>query len=98
VSNDSIPLSSYEIASNDPHGEEYIEPSLVFCVEEFVKGMTITLETVVEEEKSSEVFGEALENKINKFDHILDAGLKKMTSHIDSTKMTSRIQHKTVMQ
>jgi hypothetical protein len=30
--------------------------------------------------------------------HRLDAGLKKMTSYIDSTKMTSRIQHKTAMQ
>jgi N12 class adenine-specific DNA methylase len=65
---------------------------------DFVKVMTIALGTVVEEEKSSEVFGEALDNKINKFHHTLDAGLKKMTSHIDSTKMTSRIQHKTVMQ
>jgi hypothetical protein len=51
-----------------------------------------------EEEQSSELFGEVLDNKINKFHHTLDAGLKKMTSHIDSTKMTSRIQHKTVMQ
>jgi hypothetical protein len=33
----SIPLSSYEIASNDPHGEEYIEPSLVFCVDDYRK-------------------------------------------------------------
>jgi hypothetical protein len=39
-----------------------------------------------------------LDNKINKFHVTLDAGLKKMTSHIDSTNMTSRIQHKTVMQ
>jgi hypothetical protein len=39
-----------------------------------------------------------LDNKINKFHHTLNAGLKKMTSHIDSTKMTSRIQHKSVMQ
>jgi hypothetical protein len=65
---------------------------------EFVKVMTIALGTVVEEEKSSEVFGEALDNKIKKFHHTLDAGLKKMTSRIDSTKMTSRTQHKTAMQ
>jgi hypothetical protein len=39
-----------------------------------------------------------LDNKINKFHHTLDAGLKKMISHIDSTKMSSRIQHKSVMQ
>jgi hypothetical protein len=58
---------------------------------EFVKVMTIALGTVVEEEKSSEVLGEALDNKINKFKHTLDAGLKNMTSHTDSTKMTSRI-------
>jgi hypothetical protein len=57
-----------------------------------------SLSTVVEEEKSSDVFGEALDNNINKFHHTLDAGLKKMTSHINSTKMTSSIQHKTVMQ
>jgi hypothetical protein len=44
------------------------------------------------------VFGQALDKKINKFHHTLDVGLKNMTSHIDSTKMTSRIQHKTVMQ
>jgi hypothetical protein len=37
MSNGSIPLSSYEIASNDPHGEEYIEPSLVFCVDDYRK-------------------------------------------------------------
>jgi hypothetical protein len=37
VSNGSIPLSSYEIASNDPHGEEYIEPSLIFCVDDYRK-------------------------------------------------------------
>jgi hypothetical protein len=60
--------------------------------------MTIALGAVVEEEKSSEVFGEALDNNISKFHHTLDAGLKKMASHIDSTKMTSRTQHKTVMQ
>jgi hypothetical protein len=65
---------------------------------EFVKVMTIALGTVVEEEKSLEVFGEALDNKINKFHHTLDAGLKKMTPNIDSTKMTSRIKHKSVMQ
>jgi N12 class adenine-specific DNA methylase len=65
---------------------------------EFVKIMMIALETVVKEKKSSDVFGEALENKINKFHHTLDAGLKKTTSHINSTKMTSRIQHKMVMQ
>jgi hypothetical protein len=67
-------------------------------LKEFVKVMTIALGTVVEEEKSSEVFEEALDNKINTCHHTLDAGLKKMTSHIDSTKMTSRIQHKSVMQ
>jgi hypothetical protein len=64
---------------------------------EFVKVMMTALETVVEEEKSSYVFGEALENNINKFHHTIDAGLKKIASHIKSTKMTSRIQHKTVM-
>jgi hypothetical protein len=37
MSNGSIPLSSYEIASNDPHGEEYIEPSLVFYVDDYQK-------------------------------------------------------------
>jgi N12 class adenine-specific DNA methylase len=57
-------------------------------VKDFVKVTTIALGTVVEEEKSSEVFGEALDNKINKFHHTLDAGIKKMTSHIDSTKIT----------
>jgi hypothetical protein len=35
--NGSIPLSYNEIASNDPHGEEYIEPSLVFCVDDYQK-------------------------------------------------------------
>jgi hypothetical protein len=63
-----------------------------------VKVMMIALETVVGEEKSYHVCGEALDNTINNFHHTLDAGLKKMTSHINSTKMTSRIQHKTVMQ
>jgi hypothetical protein len=37
LSNGFIPVSSYEIASNDPHGEEYIEPSLVFCVDDYRK-------------------------------------------------------------
>jgi hypothetical protein len=37
VSNGSIPFSSYKIASNDPHGEEYIEPSLVVCVDDYQK-------------------------------------------------------------
>jgi hypothetical protein len=37
VSNGSIPLPSYEIASNDPQGEEYIEPLLVFCVDDYRK-------------------------------------------------------------
>jgi hypothetical protein len=60
--------------------------------------MMIALGTVVEDEKSSEVFGEALDNKIKKNHHTLDAGLKNITSHIDSTRVTSRIQHKTVMQ
>jgi hypothetical protein len=35
--NGPIPLSFYEIASNDPHGEEYIEPSMVFCVDDYQK-------------------------------------------------------------
>jgi hypothetical protein len=65
---------------------------------EFVKVMTTALETIVEEEKSSDVFGEALNNNINTFNHTLDAGLKNMTSYINSTKMTSGIQHKMVMQ
>jgi hypothetical protein len=65
---------------------------------EFVIVMMVALETVVEEENSSDVFGEALENNINKFHHTIDAGLKKMTSNINSTKMTSRFQHKTVIQ
>jgi hypothetical protein len=65
---------------------------------DFVNVMTIALETVVEEEKTSDVFGEALDNKIKNFHHTHDAGLKKMTSHINSTKMTSRIHHKMVMQ
>jgi hypothetical protein len=39
--------------------------------------MTIALGTIVEEEKSSEVFGEALDKKINTFHHTLDAGLKR---------------------
>jgi hypothetical protein len=38
---------------------------------EFVKVMTVALETVVEEEKSSDVFGEVLDNKINKFHHTM---------------------------
>jgi hypothetical protein len=35
--NGSIPLTSYETSSNDRHGEEYIEPSLVFCVDDYRK-------------------------------------------------------------
>jgi hypothetical protein len=30
ISNEFVPLSSYETVSNDPHGEEYIEPLLIF--------------------------------------------------------------------
>jgi hypothetical protein len=37
VSNGFVPFSSYETASNDPHGEEYIEPSLIFCVDDYRK-------------------------------------------------------------
>jgi hypothetical protein len=48
---------------------------------EFVKVMKIALGTVVEEEKISEVFGEALDNKINKFHHTLDAGQKDDITH-----------------
>jgi hypothetical protein len=55
---------------------------------EFVKVTTISLGTVVEETKSSEFFGEALDNKTNKFHHTPDAGFKEITSHINSTKMT----------
>jgi hypothetical protein len=35
TSNGFVPLSSYETANNDPHGEEYTEPSLIFCVDEY---------------------------------------------------------------
>jgi hypothetical protein len=43
-------------------------------LKEFVKIMMHALETVVEEENSSDVFGEALDNKIKKNHHTLDAG------------------------
>jgi hypothetical protein len=37
MSNGSIPLSSFETASKYPHGEEYTEPSLVCCVDDYRK-------------------------------------------------------------
>jgi hypothetical protein len=37
MSNGSVTLSSYETSSNDPHGEEYIEPSLFFGVDYYRK-------------------------------------------------------------
>jgi hypothetical protein len=45
------------------------------------------------------VFGETLDNNINNFHHtVLDAGLKKMSSSINSTDNSSKFHTKTVMQ
>jgi hypothetical protein len=79
----------------------YLFLHLVFSYQlfkDFFKIMRVPLATVVEEEKSADAFGEALDNTINNFHHALDAGLKKMASNINSTEKSSKFQHKTVMQ
>jgi hypothetical protein len=80
-------FTNVETTNKDKLGEEYIAP---------IK--RVTLETVVEDENSDDVFGEALDNIINNFHHTVDAGLKNMASGIKSAEKSSKFHHRMVMQ
>jgi hypothetical protein len=64
---------------------------------DYVKVMTVALDTIHETEKTADVFSDELDNKISDFHNTLYSGLQNIATTINSSTSTSNNNHNSVM-